>query len=230
MFRNYFIINIILVIVISFLSVKLIGALVYTIDIPTEAAQKKVEKESNAGGKSRINKTARLRSSFDPISKMDLFRPSRSASKALRKISGKVSIKNPPRLFGTVIMNNEKTAILENPSTKTTKIYRINDSVAGFVVSEILEDRVVLLRDGSKIEVRLRDEKKGISSKVKTPAKRKPPRRLNNQKTDRRTRSATSRNRADKRTIPRNRNTGAGIEFRPEFPDKWDQGMDLMGR
>ena len=222
MFRNYFLINIILVIIISFLGVKLIGALVYTIDVPSELAPRKVEKEIKAGDKSRVNKTVRLRSSFDSISKMDLFRPSRSASKAPPKISGNTSVKNPPRLFGTVIMNNNKTAILENPSTKTTKTYRINDSVAGFVVSEILEDRVVLLKGGSKIEVRLRDEKKGITSKVKTPAKRKPPRRIKNRKTERRTRSAPSRSRTDKRNVPRNRNAGAGIEFMPEFPGEWD--------
>jgi hypothetical protein len=105
--------------------------------------------------------------SFKIIRDQDLFRPSRSApSKTREKIEKVAAPKNTPRLFGTIILGDNKTAILEDSETKTTKTYRVNESVSGFVVSEILEDKVILLSGSEKVEVRLRDDK-GIKSKRK---------------------------------------------------------------
>ncbi|HDH53550.1 MAG TPA: hypothetical protein ENH24_03590, partial [Nitrospirae bacterium] len=178
MLRNYFLINVVLIIIIGFLSIKLYKTIEYSVDIPTEATEKRVEKNIEV---KRKNKDT-TESSFDVISKLDLFRPSRSAPQKNKQTAVKASPEKPPRLFGTIILNNKKTAILEDPGTKTTKTYRINDSIAGFTVSEILEDRVVLLRDGESIEVRLWDEKKGIASKIK----RRPPRRIQSRTSKRR--------------------------------------------
>ncbi len=64
-----------------------------------------------------------------------------------------------PKLFGTIIMKYKKIAIFEDPITKITRIYNINDSVAGFIILDIQEDRVILLWGEEEIEVYLRDAK-----------------------------------------------------------------------
>ncbi len=64
-----------------------------------------------------------------------------------------------PKLFGTIIMKYKKIAIFEDPITKITRIYNINDSVAGFIILDIQEDKVILLWGDEEIEVYLRDAK-----------------------------------------------------------------------
>ncbi|MEK7309138.1 MAG: hypothetical protein AAB089_08710, partial [Nitrospirota bacterium] len=49
------------------------------------------------------------------------------------------------------------------------KQYNLNDSVSGFIISDIQEDRVVLLRGAEKIEVMLR-EVKDATSMMRPPA------------------------------------------------------------
>ena len=209
MLRNYFLINVVLIIIIGFLSIKLYKTIEYSVDIPTEATEKRVEKNIEV---KRKNKDT-TESSFDVISKLDLFRPSRSAPQKNKQTAVKASPEKPPRLFGTIILNNKKTAILEDPGTKTTKTYRINDSIAGFTVSEILEDRVVLLRDGESIEVRLWDEKKGIASKIK----RRPPRRIQSRTSKRRPKPVTPPKRPARTNRSFDGNTRAGNNM--PFPD-----------
>ena len=215
MLRNYFLINVVLIIIIGFLSIKLYKVIEYSVDLPAEPTGKKIEKEIEVKPKDKeIRET-----SFDVISKLDLFRPSRSpAPKKNKKTTGKALPEKPPRLFGTIILNNKKTAILEDPGTKTTKTYRINDSIAGFTISEILEDRVVLLSDGDRVEVRLRDEKKGILSK----AKRKPLRRVQSRKSKRRTKPVPPRSQPPGINSPEDRNRGRG---NMPFPDNLQPGM-----
>ena len=105
---------------------------------------------------------------------MDLFQPDRKlpAEKA-PEAKQTVQPGNTPRLFGTIILGDKKTAILEDPDTKATKIYSINDSIAGYVVSEISSNKVVLLLNDESVEDKLQDEKKGIADKTQPhPAKR----------------------------------------------------------
>ncbi|MEN8264574.1 MAG: hypothetical protein ABFR82_14050 [Nitrospirota bacterium] len=170
MLRNYFFINMCLVIVIGLLGFKLYHVSAYTVEIPLAAEIKDVKKESI---KTKQKEAAFNESSFQIISKMDLFRPSRKppAVKAEKKVKATPK-KNIPRLFGTIILGDIKSAILEDPESKTTKSYRLNESVAGFTVAEILEDKVVLLSGSEKVEVRLRDEK-GIKPKKKSNYKSK---------------------------------------------------------
>lgn len=157
MIRNYFLINIILLVIIGFLWTKFYKVYSNTFEVPSETAGKQIQKE-----------TAQVRSEdmvpdatrFQIISNMDLFRPSRTPYK--EEVKQQEAPKIPPRLFGTIIIGSEKTAILEDPNTKLTHMYRLNESIGGYVVSDILEDKVVLSWDGEKSEVRLRDEKKGL--------------------------------------------------------------------
>lgn len=82
---------------------------------------------------------------------------------SVETVSVDVADSDLPRLFGVTITNDNKISIIEDPSTKSTGIYRIDDSVAGFIVLDIQEDKVLLLRDGKEFEIRLRDSK-GIES------------------------------------------------------------------
>ncbi len=168
MLRNYFLINLLLVIVIAVLGLKLYEVANYTIAIPAASESQKERKVKPIGRPDRLNNEA----SYGVISNLDLFRPSRSAVVKKEVKVEKAPPKDPPKLFGTVILNDYKTAILEDPETKSTKTYSVNDSVAGYVISDILEDKVVLTRDGEPFEVKLR-ESKGIQPKRKSISRNK---------------------------------------------------------
>ncbi|MBI4683137.1 MAG: hypothetical protein HY757_08575 [Nitrospirae bacterium] len=161
MIRNYFLINLLLIVIIGVLGLKLYKVLTYSVEIPSEVSVREVRKDDI----DIIHKDKTVtEGEFDPISKLDLFRPSRSEYDKEDKKADNALQKIPPKLFGTVILNEKKTAILEDPNTKTTRIYRINDVIAGYKILEILADKVVLSGDGDNVEVRLRDAKGIIPS------------------------------------------------------------------
>jgi type II secretory pathway component PulC len=156
MIRNYFLLNLLLILIIGMLGNKFYHVLKYSAEIPAEAGTGEVRKEEiNVEHKDK----AVDEGAFEVISALDPFRPSRSAPLIQNKGAEKPPLPPPPKLFGTVILNDNKTAILEQPDTKTTKIYRINDTISGYKVLEIHEDKVVLLGNDEKVEVRLRDDK-----------------------------------------------------------------------
>lgn len=162
MFRNYFLINLLLIIMLAVLGVKFYKVATHKVEMPSAISKTQKKKKLDVAKRTevRINEA-----DYDVISKLDLFRPSRSPAekKVVRK--GKGSAVDPPKLFGTVILNELKTAILEDPETRSTKTYRLNDSVAGYVLTEIFKDKVVLLKEGEKYEVKLRDDKGVVSPK-----------------------------------------------------------------
>ena len=106
--------------------------------------------------------------SYNVIVQKDLFRPSR-AEKKVENSPSEITPGVKPQLFGTIITENEKGAILEDPSTKTSKFYRLKDTVAGYTIEDIQEDKVLLSKGGSSIEVRLREGKA-----VKMPRRQSP--------------------------------------------------------
>jgi len=158
MIRNYFLINIVLLVIIGLLGTKFYKVYSNTYEIPSEATIKQVQKKTHQAGS---NEAAPDATRFQIISGMDLFRPSRTPYK--EDVKQQAIAMNPPRLFGTVIQGNEKTAILEDPNTKLTRLYHPNESIGGYVISDIFEEKVVLSRDGEKTEVKLREEKKGLT-------------------------------------------------------------------
>lgn len=167
--RRYFLINLAFLVIAIFLGFKLYKAFSKPLDIPVQASEKiqrpKTEENINTGTELNI-------SNYETIVQKDLFRPSRSA--APPEMSFPLE---KPKLFGTIIMGSGKSAILEDPITKTKKQYNLNDSVSGFIISDIQEDRVVLLRGAEKIEVMLR-EVKDATSMMQPPAVRQlPPQR-----------------------------------------------------
>ncbi len=186
--RNLFLINLIMIIMIGLLGYWFYKVWVRPLDLPVKAGQENVVPDEDADGnmKRPMDKAA-----YDIIAQKDLFRPSRTASNA-ESVPASVSAGDAPKLFGTIIKNDIKMAILEDPSSKTTKIYNVNDSVAGFRVSEILQDKVVLMRGNEKIEVKLREEK-GITA----------PRAVRQPVNPRSTRSRNIKRRTSRRTLPR---------------------------
>ncbi len=181
MFRNYFLINILLFIIVAFTGFKFYKVLTYPMDIPSKPGIREVETDTTAV--TREDKPLK-ETSFRIITEKDIFRPSRTASLLKNNTSKQIFSKNLPKLFGTIIINNNKTALLEDPATKVTKSYHLNDSVAGFVVSDIQKNKVILSKNNKTFEVQLRD-RKGFKSSGKSSysprsrrvQKRKPPER-----------------------------------------------------
>jgi hypothetical protein len=157
------------------------------LEVPAISAQEK----PTAGEKRTISKRERVlnEASYQIIVDKDLFRPSRTPIKGNGQITAPLSPKERPKLFGTMIMDSRRFAILEDPSTKASKIYYLNDSFSGFTVSEILEDKVILKRGDESIEVKLR-EKKDV--KLPKPPKKKPKKRISPRRTRPRRTPATS--------------------------------------
>ncbi len=162
MLRNYFFINLILLIVVVTLGFRFYKTWAKPIDIPThEGAQPAQKGKKGAEGKAVEEKKetglSLNEALYNVIVQKDLFRSSRSAPQ-VEDIPPQF-FTNPPKLFGTIIMGNEKSALLEDPNTRTTRLYRLNDSFAGFIVSDIQENKVVITKGDKSLEVKLREIK-----------------------------------------------------------------------
>ena len=114
----------------------------------------KRKKENNVNG-----------NSFEVITKHDLVLPSMPSIKNELKKSLSLPPNEKPLLFGTVVFGDNKSAIIEDRATKQTGLYKINDRVMGFIVSDIREDKVILQNDDGFIDIELRDNKEIQSKK-----------------------------------------------------------------
>ena len=191
--RNFFIVNIVLFIVAGFLVLKLTNVLTRPLEILTESSVKS-ENEDKKDVKKKVQRSKHVY--YEIITSGNLFNPTRSAPDEGSQDTKSVTPppKNQPKLFGTIIFGDKKTAILEDPETKTTKTYGLNDLVGGYTVSDIQEDKVILLWGGDQTIVRLREDK-GVKSSVKkrSPAAAKTKQRTRPQRRrPRRTRSNVS--------------------------------------
>lgn len=163
MFRNYFFINIILILIVSFLGLRFYKAIIYKKDSSVNITVKKAEPQKimAAGEENVINKE-----SFSVITEKDIFRPSRRSS--LLGANSGMPLKNPPTLFGTIIAGAEKTALLKEDAGKTAKMYRVKESVSGYIIVDIQNDKVLLEAGGQTIEVKLRTGKGAHTPKLTT--------------------------------------------------------------
>ncbi|UCH45425.1 MAG: hypothetical protein JSV11_01610 [Nitrospiraceae bacterium] len=170
MLRNRFFINLVLLVIILLLGGKLYSTVSRTADIPIRPAEKKDE-EVKVDIKP-VDRTIND-SNVHLIAKLDLFRPSRTPFVGEKKDETvkETAPGNPPKLNGTVLLNNRQTAILQDPNTKKTAMYHVNDTVAGFTVSEIMEEKVVLLRGAEKVEIKLREDK-GVAAPKRVAPRR----------------------------------------------------------
>jgi type II secretory pathway component PulC len=173
--RSLFLINIILFVIIGMLGFKLYKIWVKPTDLIKQTAVKPPSADKKAASVKRPKKPDEA--SYQIIVDKNLFRPSRSPVSETAEGPTTVPSKETPQLFGTTIMSGIKFAILEDPSTKSTKLYYVNDSIAGFIVSDIQQDKVILQKAGKTVEVKLRGEKKFKAPKPlkkKTPTRRRP--------------------------------------------------------
>jgi type II secretory pathway component PulC len=169
MFRNFLVINLVLFIIACFLGAELYGTLIRRMEVPTEppvAAEKKAAKDDEK--KPQFTRPK----SYDVIASANLFNPDRTSKKEEEKVAATPPPKNQPKLFGTIIIGEKKLAILEDPGTRERKTFGISESVGGYVVSGISEDKVVLSWSGEEVTIRLREDKG-----VKPLPKREPPKR-----------------------------------------------------
>lgn len=150
--RKLFLVNIILSGIAIFLGFRLYGIWAFHSDeiLPPK---KKTEAEKMKTDGIEIQKNI---GAYQVISQKDLFRPSRTEW----KVEGSKSPQTPPpKLFGIMITDKDKVAILEDPSTNKRKTYRIKDSVGSFIISEIENNKVILMRGGERVVVSLREIK-----------------------------------------------------------------------
>jgi hypothetical protein len=151
--RSHFLLNVILIAIAGFLGFKLYDSLSRPPDIPFlavqgQAASDKEEVLANMG--------ADEKSDFQSIVQKDIFRPDRKEPVDILRLSSPSPL---PRLAGIAIVGNESWAFLEDPATRAVKACGIRDSIAGFTVYKIQEDRVVLLRGDERVEVKIREIK-----------------------------------------------------------------------
>lgn len=160
MLRNYFLINLILLIIVGMLGLRLYKTWVKPLDIAAQKTPQQTQKDKDISEDKKTEEKKELSFNervYNVIVQNDLFRPSRSAPQ-IEEIP-LYFLDNPPKLYGTIIMGNDKSAILEDPKTKTTKLYRLNDLFGGFTISDIQDNKVVLLMGDESIEVKLREIK-----------------------------------------------------------------------
>ena len=166
MLRNYFLINMVLLIILGMLGFNFYKVALYSMDIPTEASVEKEQKSKDIDIK--FKGKVPDKASFQIISSKNLFKPTRASSPEAVVATPKNGQTNYPKLFATIIRGSNSTAIIQDPGTKKTKSYSVNELVAGYLITEILEDRVMLLSGETKVEIKLRTDKGVKASRPKT--------------------------------------------------------------
>ena len=156
MLRKYFLINIILISAAIFLGIKLYDSYAKPLVIPAKSIKKQIPAEEQGEKKTENPVNKKNDSSvFQVIVQKDLFRPSRTEPKIeeISKTGHPQAL--PPKLIGTVITESGAKAYLEDSVTKTTRAFGLKESVAGFIVHEIKENTVVLIKGEEKIELKI---------------------------------------------------------------------------
>ncbi len=156
MIRNYFLLNLLLILIIALLGVKIYKVWTMSLDFPNRAPHKKSKKiEINI-----VKKKPLIEASYEVITTKNLFHPSRSAIKNTTQKHQPAFQKREFQLFGTTIIGNKKFALLEDLSTKKTRLYKVNDKISDFTIKEIFKEKVILQKDNESIELNLRAVKK----------------------------------------------------------------------
>ncbi|MEW6068958.1 MAG: hypothetical protein AB1610_11800 [Nitrospirota bacterium] len=166
MLRNYFLLNLMLLGLAVLLGFKLYESF-------SSPMNKYVSQKQSQQYKFEIEEidntlTKQVPDDIQIIVQKDLFRPSRTEP-GPEDLPKPTMVSAPPRLVGITIMGDDARAFFEDTLTRSTKPYRINDFIVGFIVNEIKNDRVILLRGEEKIEVGM-TRVKTMASPVKSPS------------------------------------------------------------
>lgn len=140
--EKYTAINILLIITVIILSLLLLRVWMEPVEIPVIA---KVAKERVA-----VEHGTPLRppSYYNVIVAKDLFNPFRQGAAAQSQLSAKPLPTMQPgdlTLVGTILLADKKLAIIDIKSSKQEpRSYSVGDTIGGFVIKDITEDKVVL--------------------------------------------------------------------------------------
>ncbi len=155
--RNHFIINLILFILVILLGIKAFSVMNRSAEIPVmpESVELVPENISITPKAGFVAETA-----YSVVSEKNIFTPSRTLKSGIAEAAPvKISPKDAPKLFGTIIIGSRRSALLKDPATNSTKNYYIDDAVGDFVVKDIQESSVELTRGDEVIEIKLREAK-----------------------------------------------------------------------
>ncbi len=156
MLRKYFLINIVLISAAIFLGIKLYDSYAKPLVIPAKSIKKQIPAGEQGEKKTENSDNKKTDpSAFHVIVQKDLFRPSRTEPKTEEISKAGLPPAPPPKLIGTVITESGAKAYLEDPVTKTTRAFGLKESVAGFIVHEIKENTVLLIKGEEKIELKI---------------------------------------------------------------------------
>jgi hypothetical protein len=159
-------------IIIVLLGFKLFNTWMRPLDLPVYSKQEQTTDDINKLFTRKVRRPDEA--AYQVIVDKNLFRPSRTPVTGGADSSEIYSSKETPQLFGTTVMASGSFAILEDPTTKTSKLYQINDTVAGFTVIDIKKDMVVLKKGSDTVEIKLREKKVFKPAKIPSATTKKP--------------------------------------------------------
>jgi type II secretory pathway component PulC len=149
MMRKYYFLNAILITIAVLLGNKLYGV----ISKPVELFPAVKRQDASAPGSVKESLPEKKNELFDyqVIVRKDLFRPERKEPEAGDSFAGTV----PPKLIGILIKNDGARAFLMDSVTKVTRTYKQKETISGYTVHEILENKVILMKGGEKIDLKI---------------------------------------------------------------------------
>jgi len=171
--RNLFITNLFLICIVVLLFFKLYDILSSPLKIPSNSLS---DHKATTLQLTKNKKTSLFKSrprDFRIISEKNLFHPDRMTHKEPDNVSVPVSYPVAiPILVGTLISDNRVKAFIKDPTTKITKPYSVDDSVLGYKVRDIRDNKVTLSHRTQEMELNLGEVKKIQSTKARDTHKR----------------------------------------------------------
>ncbi|KPK29337.1 MAG: hypothetical protein AMK70_16055 [Nitrospira bacterium SG8_35_1] len=118
-------------------------------------------KRDHSHEESRTNIETNSLNSNTPVTSLD--KPGFTGNDQLEQYS-KLPAIDKCTLHGTVIMNNVRLAIIEDSDSKQSYLYKLNDQIGGFIVSDILENTVILKDKDTMVKILLWENNKNVLS------------------------------------------------------------------
>lgn len=146
--RKYYLINAILLTVAVLLGARLYGVVLKPIEL--FPAVKSQEVSAPGPGIESLSEK-KIEFDYQVIVKKDLFRPERKEPESGDSFAGAV----PPKLIGVLIQNDGARAFLMDSATKVTKTYKQKEMISGYTIHEILENKVILMKGGERIDLKI---------------------------------------------------------------------------
>lgn len=174
-YRILITLNICLAFIVCLLVMKVYGVWSQGLNLPPVSVDKKVTRSDTSRYRGNIE-AKRPKKSYDIMVTKNLFSPSRTETEKEHSLMSESEI----ILCGTLIWGEYKTALLEMPKEAgqdALKEIKIGDTVAGYRVADILDDRVILESEqGGKSYVldlqRQKEKRKHVRTSVPKASRR----------------------------------------------------------